>query len=686
MTDQQEQQLQITLSEIANLAQVQRPVVSMWRSRSKNSADPFPVSIGTNGRQELFNAAEITDWLTVTGRGNNPHAAQDAAAFASPLGQDSKHTHFAGLTAMLALRCLVDMPLGGHNSEDLVDFADEYDPDDEFLFTEIESLGPDLLPLAAYADLLTNASYTASAAFEQLLGDRFRAGPAVQAKTMLTAEAIELLAATAVELTAASEKEPVFTDDGGSDFLLAVADILGEAAPATLCVGTLGSESARLARRRMLVHGRTKENLHVTNQAGAVREEQVKVRLAQFPSPSFPTSDAVEVLTAIDNISLEMNHQERAVVLAPAPILSDSLLRTTHNREAEAIRSDILRSDRVRAIVRLPQGMLPSSPRQAQALWVLGPAHADVAIADRWTMVADLSGQEMTASVRADLVGDLAASMGNHEYVWAHSFRFAQIVRTRSLLANQGSLTAKLPVLGKPGRPAQASTAQLIHAENLLESLNQNNSAPLNITLSAESRTSLRPTTVDAAIKSGAVKYLPGHRIADSHVEVELSGRAQLPIIGVEEISGELPRESRKISQLVFANAYPQGRLSEPGDVIFATGAHAGAMVDEVGAAVVLYPARILRISSKSPGGLIPEVLARDLSDRTGDWRQCPARRMHDGAKPALSGALAAVAAERRRLAVRLQQLDELSGLLVDGAVHGSFSVLNFGMTTEGTS
>src|SRR5699024_3723543 len=128
-------------------------------------------------------------------------------------------------------------------------------------------------------------------------------------------------------------------------------------------------------------------------------------------------------------------------------------------REAEAIRSDILRSDRVRAIVRLPQGMLPSSPRQAQALWVLGPAHADVAIADRWTMVADLSGQEMTASVRADLVGDLAASLGNHEYVWAHSFRFAQIVRTRSLLANQGSLTAKLPVLEKPGRPAQASTA-----------------------------------------------------------------------------------------------------------------------------------------------------------------------------------------------------------------------------------
>ncbi|WP_449374000.1 hypothetical protein [Arthrobacter psychrolactophilus] len=209
----------------------------MWKTRSKKTATPFPAAIGRNGRQELFNAVEITDWLSVTGRGNNPHAAQDAAAFSSPLGPETKHTHFAGLTALLALRCLTDMPLGGQNTEDLLDSADEYDPDDEFLFAEIENLDSALLPLAAYADLLTDASYTAAAAFEQLLGDRFRTGPAVQAKTMLTAEATELLAATAVELAAGSEREPVFTDDGGSDFLLAVAEILGEAAPATLCVG-----------------------------------------------------------------------------------------------------------------------------------------------------------------------------------------------------------------------------------------------------------------------------------------------------------------------------------------------------------------------------------------------------------------------------------------------------------------
>lgn len=682
-------QLQITLSDIAQLAQVQRPVVSMWRSRSKNSDTPFPPAVATHDRQELFDAVEVTTWLAATGRGNNPHAAEDAAAFAAPLGPETKHTHFAGLTALIALRALTDAPLGSQDADVLLDSADEYDPDDEFLFAEIEALGPNLLNLAAYADLLTDASYTASAAFERLLGDRFRTGPPVQANTMLTSAAIELLAATAVELAANSEQDPVFTDDGGSDFLLAVADILGEAAPATLCVGTLASDSARLARRRMRVHGQSKENLQVTNHAGSGHQERAKVRLAQFPSPSFPTSDAVEVLTAIDNISLDMDDQACAVVLAPAPILTDSLQRTTHNREAEAIRSDILRSDRVRAIVRLPRGLLPSRPRQAQALWVLGPAHANVTIADRWTMVADLSGQEMTADVSADLVSDLAASMGSRDHVRAHSFRFAKLVRTRSLLAKQGALTAAAQspeVSDLPTVAANASTAELIQAESILDALNEDHAAPLHMDLLAETRPALTPTTVGEAITAGSLKYLPGHRLADSHVEPPLPGRAQFRVIGVEELSGELAHESRKVSQLVFANTYPQGRLTEPGDVIFATGAQVGAMVDEAGAAVVLYPARILRISAKNANGLLPAVLAQDLANPPGNWRQCPARRMHDGAKPALSGALAAVAAERRRLAVRLQQLNELSGLLVDGAVHGSFSVLNFGMTTEGTS
>ncbi|BAS18310.1 hypothetical protein AHiyo8_pI66140 (plasmid) [Arthrobacter sp. Hiyo8] len=74
--------LRMTLSDVAALAQVQRPVVSMWRKRSAGSIHPFPQPAALDGGLELFDADHIAAWLTVTGRGNNPEAANDVAAFA----------------------------------------------------------------------------------------------------------------------------------------------------------------------------------------------------------------------------------------------------------------------------------------------------------------------------------------------------------------------------------------------------------------------------------------------------------------------------------------------------------------------------------------------------------------------------------------------------------------------------
>lgn len=693
------QQLQITLPDIAALARVQRPVVSMWRSRSRNTGTPFPPPVGRHGRQELFSASEITDWLAATGRGNNPHAAEDAAAFAAPLGPETGKTHFTALTALLALRCLADMPLAGHPGDDLLDLADEIDPDDEFLFTEVDGLGADLMPLAAYADLLTDASYTSAAAFEQLLKERFRAGPPVHADTLLTPEAVHLVAATAVELAVGSAQPPVFVDDGGSDFLLGVADMLGESADGTLCVGTLGNAAARLARRRMHVHGRSLDNLAVTNHVrpapeahghGHGQADARTIRLAQFPAPARPVTDPAAILTAVDELALAMDGRTSAVVLGPAAVLTDALQRTTLDREAEAIRSDVLRSGRVRAIVRLPRGLVPAKPRQAHALWVLGDAHARVPIAERWTMVADLSGAELSTDVRQDLVSDLAASLGTRAEIRAHSFRFARLVPTRSLLAGAGGLTVAALSL-RPAELAMPHTrgaaAELIQAEAVLDAVNGSVQQQLLFALAAGTLLAIPPTTVGDALKDGSLKYLQGHRISDGHMEVGQSTGAPLAVVGVDELTGNTALGARHISQLVFAGAYPAGRLTEPGDVIFATGAQGGAMVDEAGSAVVLYPARILRINARQPRGLLPAVLAQDVGQAgRGHWRQFRVRRIDDGARPALGAALAQVAAERRRLAVRLAQLDQLSGLLADGAAQGSFQVLDKGMTTEGTS
>ncbi len=691
MSATEPQELQITLTDIAHLARVQRPVVSMWRSRSKATDTPFPASTGFHGRQQLFNAHQVTNWLTETGRGNNPSAAEDVAAFASPLGPETRRTHFAALTALLALRCLTDSPLGNQSAADLLDSADECDPDDEFLFTEVHALGQDLLPLAAYADLLTDASYTAAAAFEQLLGDRFRSAPDVAARTSLAPQAVDLMASAAVELTAGGGQPPVFMDDGGSDFLLAVANILGESAAGIMCVGTLDNEAARMARRRLHVQGQSRENLDITNTVPLNRAGLgATVRLAQFPSPVRPLTEAVQVLTAIDNIAMEMNDQASAVILAPAAILTDALLRSPGQRDADAIRSDALRSGRVRAIVRLPQNLRPSMPRQAQALWVMGANHRDVDIAQRWTMVADLSGINLTTDVRQDLVSDLAASMGSREQIRAHSFRFARLVPTRTLLAGTEALTAAVDTAAPAGQlptSRNVAAAKLVKVEELLASLDSDGFQSPPVQVAAATSPAPAPTTVGQALKDGSAMYLPGHRIAPDHLEKAQSGSAQLHVIGVDELNGNVAFGSRRISQLVFAQEYPQGRLTEPGDVIFATGAQGGAVLDGEGAAVVLYPARILRINGKQPRGLLPAVLAEDLrATRTGQWKQWPLRRVPQEGRAALGRALAAVDAERRRLAVRLQRLDELTAGLADGVAQGSFEVVDSVVTREGTS
>src|SRR5699024_7170127 len=94
----------ISLSGVARLARVQRPVVSMWRSRSQHSDAPFPDPISTVGSRELFDAHVVADWLSATGRGNNPDVREDASAAAllDQLNDVDEQTSLA-LAALIAL-------------------------------------------------------------------------------------------------------------------------------------------------------------------------------------------------------------------------------------------------------------------------------------------------------------------------------------------------------------------------------------------------------------------------------------------------------------------------------------------------------------------------------------------------------------------------------------------------------
>jgi hypothetical protein len=221
-----ESPLLMTMSDIAALARVRRPVVTVWRTRAARNGIPFPAPVLRERGQEFFDAGQVGSWLTETRRGNNPDASADAAAYAAP--PRSAHAEgdtFPAVTALLALRSLIGGPLRALSPDELLDAADEHDPDDDLLYREVECAGGARESLARYVDELVEAAYTEAAAFERLMADRSRADRRDLDDTVLSSSALDLMSRTATALAATQPGDPVIVDVTGSagDVLIAIA-------------------------------------------------------------------------------------------------------------------------------------------------------------------------------------------------------------------------------------------------------------------------------------------------------------------------------------------------------------------------------------------------------------------------------------------------------------------------------
>ncbi|TFC16548.1 hypothetical protein [Cryobacterium glucosi] len=701
--------LLMSMSDIAALARVQRPVVSVWRSRSALTDTPFPAPAALRNGRELFDATAVGAWLSDTGHGNNPQASADAAAHAVLDGQtrtqaDTFHT----VTALLALRSVIGRPLGTLSGSDLVDAADEHDPDDDAFYREIEAIGAASAGLVGYVDALVEAAYGEAEAFERLLADQFKREPQGASGTTLSDEGLNLIARTAHALAGTQPSESVFVDatGGASDVLLAIAHTEYASGDLTVVTANDDSDTARMVRRRLLVHRIARDGLEVQS-SGAFSVTGRAVHVAQLPPATEPWMSAAGMLSAIEQIVLQMDDDQLAVVLAPSAVLSDSGL----SRDTDAVRSSLLRSGRVRAIVRLPAGLLTYKPQRVQTLWVLGAAHARVPLVDRWTMVADLSAQRLNPTAIEDLVSDLVASLGDRATVRAHAFRFARLVLTRSLLASRDSLVAGAHSTARAASSAQG-TELALRVDELIRALNDPvpalppgraaanaSDAPFSpvgfaITLqpvssdNPSSSTTQPPTaSVEQLLANRHLRYFPGNRIDIADLDVAPRGAPGTPamgtrstgirVIGPPEVCGDVTVGDRRIDPLLFATGYPAGRVTEPGDVIFCTAPSLAAIVDEDGTSVVLFPARILRINPGNPNGLLSAVLAADIAALpAGDrrWRRWRPRQIPDAQRTALAGALASVRLEQQHAQRRLAQLDELTDLVMAGVTAGTLT------------
>jgi hypothetical protein len=180
--------------------------------------------------------------------------------------------------------------------------------------------------------------------------------------------------------------------------------------------------------------------------------------------------------------------------------------------------------------------------------------------------------------------------------------------------------------------------------------------------------------TVQELLASGTIWYLKGIRLEETDLNREAGSR----ILGRDELMDPYNHQSRFIALLDFAARYPAGRLTEPGDVIFCTSPKPAAMVDTEGGAVVVFPARILRIDAGNPGGLLPAVVVRDINglkpaDKT--WRNWRLRRAPEAQRNPLNDALKTLQHEQAEARQRLERLEELATLITDGVAGGSLTL-----------
>lgn len=675
--------LRVSLLDVAETAQVKRPVVSIWRQRYAGGADPFPRPLLQRGQQPLFSAAEVAAWVERTGRGKNREFAIDLAirGFAQHDG-GAPLSLFGTLTALLRVKATSGAALAALTPEEILDLADDVDPADADSFAEVDAAGAELTRLAVLADVLADAAYTPAAALESLLTATTATGSLARdatrpvldledpAPATLTPVALSLVARIAAALHTRAAFTVADPDPGRGDLLSAV---LGDQEHLDKPTALLPELADRLVRRRLAAQGYLVQDRDLEQGFGGDALVVTAMTFEHLPEQL--------VLERIEDIALRLAPGQRALVLGPARALLDAAATS----EVESVRSQLLRTDKVRAAVLLPAGLVPERSRERLALWVLGDAHPQVPIRSRWVMVADVSDRLLSPSggidgaALEDLLTDLVAAMGSATEVAAHAFRFARFSLTAKILAGGGGLLETARPVQRGVREDDGATSA--HVQDLLLALAAPPRTEVSVPTQRGSAVALRTARIGELTDKGVLRRLPGNRFED--VRPAAGAPGEVRPIGEAELAGDVAVGARVVDRMELAARYPASRLTEPGDVVFTVARRPAAIVDAEGFSVVAFPAQVLRVE-RPEVGLVPGVLARDIAAQgvaAKRWRDFPVRLVPGEQVEALSGALEQVHRAQVELAERAALLEELAGTLTAGVATG---VLQVGQDEDG--
>ena len=669
--------------QIADLAGVKRPVVTMWRTRFASGRGAFPDVRAREGNTLYFDAGEVLTWLEDS-RGIDPDALRDAAAvlrrppILTPACFDLAH-HLLGAFA-LADPGRVEA-LDVDDPDEIGDLVWDTDPDNHVFSGEVaDASDAEILATATWVQGIRRGSLGPADAWAQIedAAGQFDSDPLL---TRITADVRRLVEAIASVIAheLAPERPTVLVRHGGSDLVAP----LDEDEPLAWAVAADPRDddmddagdlrgALRLARLRQAI-SRTE------TRDGADVEPTLAVGVdAVLPrSADQPVSDLLDALAGLVD---DPAGPHFAVILGPAAALTDHL--PAGNPESDA-RLHLVRQGFLRATVRLGRGGLIDTPTQHLALWVVGPKRdmASKETARVRVATADVSGRDLGA-VSADLVSDILAALRDRPAVVdevsddrtrSHLMQVARHELLTDLLAEGRTEIVRRGA--QPDVPVADTSAALDEALDAVAMPLPGVPDP-RVPHAVGSTGAIRQT-VQELLEAKRLALVQGSRLPEGLDTAPRPGT--IPVLGAPELADQGSLGSRRVTLFDLTAHAVRVHRTEPGDVVFG-GTPARAWVDADGGSVLQAPARALRVvpddaEAPRPQAIVPAVLAADVAGTTGNIRGIRVRLLPTEQAARLDTYLVATDRARRDALARAEALARLPDLLADGLVAGTFDL-----------
>lgn len=642
----------LTMQAIADLAQVQREVVSMWRSRYADSPHPFPQPVEADERR--FEAAAIADWLRISGRGNNPDAPLEAVLHSSLF--DRMLHQLDAASTLLLVHDQLGGPLSGLSSREVLDGVSLGRLD---RFLDLEEL-PELLAdpeLVESVDELAEAAFAGRHVLERLL-DTFTAPRGAWAGEALTGPGAELV--TDVILALHEQARPLLVPhgDGGQLLTTLVAAAGGEngglrvAADETVMQDLTGRALVRLLAAQLGPDG-------IVDPAAA--DGRARGRLAVVMRQEI--EDVPAFFEEIDSFLLERGPGDVLALIAPAELLVEPLKDESHRVARERVLMPAVGYPAdLRYVARLPRGLSRHGGRRRLALWVVGTAvtHADRA----WTVYGEHADTALDRASRAAISADVVAALAGGDALTSHAFLRSSRLATDALVRRRSLVLAPQETLERSGGESLARIWEL--DDGLVRDA---------VHLEAVDAGGIDPTISWQTVTTAFAAEIRGTRLPEEAIAGSEPGSAT--VIGPAEVRDPELRGRRAIDRLVLEKAASRSTFTEPGDVVFTAEGGVAAFVDVEGGHVLQSPVRALRCRSDGRQGrvLLPTVVAADISRQEGrDRRTWRLRTIPDSAVPAIEQAAARLEARRAHLTSQLATLDALEDELTRALATGTLA------------